>query len=154
MQFFVSQMTVSLISWVYPVTCPVTCVVGVTAKGQHVAVPFPHFLHPGAFLWQPRENFSALDRGKSFDLQISFFKFGSCLSAAIGESSKMGFKSGFLNSIALWCFWRTVLIFGRKGLKLKGAVNLLVCLSSCNFFTKEFFLFSSKQSPGRFLTFF
>ena len=80
---------------------PVTWVVGGSVKGQQVDVPLPHFFQPGEFLWQPLENFPALDMEYSFDRQIRFFRFGGCLRTAIGEYSKTGFNSGFLNSIAV-----------------------------------------------------
>ena len=48
------------------------------------------------------------------------------------------------------CFSRTLLIFGRNGLKLNGAANLLVFLSFAGLFSSDFFLLSVKLFPRRF----
>ena len=95
MQLVVSQVTESLIWWVKPVTWPVTWVVGGSAKGQQVVVPFPHFFHPGAFFLHVLENLSSLEIGYSFDRHKNFLRFGGCLSAAMGASPNTGLSSGF-----------------------------------------------------------
>ena len=64
----------------------------------------------------------------------------------------MDLRSGFLNSMELKCFSRTLLIFGRNGLKLKGAISLFD-FSLGFFFSRELFLLSVKLTPGRFRIF-
>ena len=122
-------------------------------KGQHVAVPLPHFFQPGAFFLHVLENLSSLEVGYSFDRHKSFLRLGGCLNAAMGASVNTGLSSGFLNNIDLKCLLSTEPMLGRKGLKLKGAMILSDFFFSCIFFLSEFSLLSSKLFPGRFLIF-
>ena len=53
-------------------------------------------------------------------------RLGGCLNGAMGASTNTGFSSGFLNINDLKCLVRTELIFGRKGLKLNGAIIIIM----------------------------
>ena len=108
-------------------------------KGQHVVLPLPHFFQPGADLWHLRLKISFLLTEYNFERHSSFFRLGGCLKAAMGGSSNTAFNSGFLNSMELNCFSKTLLILGRNGLKLKGATSLLVF--SLGFFFQVIFSF-------------
>ena len=67
-----------------------TWLVGGRAYGQQVVEPFPHFLHPGADLWEFLVNLSPLLIVGKLDLHINFLKLG--VAQVASEGSKWGIQ--------------------------------------------------------------
>ena len=110
-----------------------------------------HLLHPAAERWVARAGRVTL---VSDDLQSSLLRLGPCLRHAMGGSGRESLSSGLSESMVRWCFFKTLLIFGRRGLKSNTALTLFFIPGSIIliFFCKAFFLFSEKFSPGKSLT--